>query len=130
MSVLIDADAFIAWERGKFDLVAWLNERDPAEPCGFPAAVWQELQFGKFAWATDRAQKRSRFLSRIEHLQVAPFGRKEAAKAAELAAVLKTRTIGFADLQIAATVLEAEAELLTFNTDHFERVPGIKLAKH
>jgi predicted nucleic acid-binding protein len=49
-------------------------------------------------------------------------------RAAKLAAELRVREIGFADFQIAAAALEDGAELLTFNREHFSRVPGLKLA--
>jgi predicted nucleic acid-binding protein len=129
MSVYIDANVFVAWEKGQFDLIGWLNARDPDEPFGFPPAVWQELTFGKFAWEKPRADKRSRFLAFVAHLDVPEFGRRHAERAAELAAALKLKTIGFSDFQIAASALEDDAELLTFNTEHFRRVPGLKLAK-
>jgi predicted nucleic acid-binding protein len=41
---------------------------------------------------------------------------------------LKSLAIGFADCQIAASALEDNAELLTFNTHHFSRVAGLRLA--
>ncbi len=34
----------------------------------------------------------------------------------------------YIDFQIAATALVDDAELLTFNQDHFSRVQGLKLA--
>ena len=40
----------------------------------------------------------------------------------------KLETIGLADFQIAACALEDNAELLTFNREHFGRVPGLRLA--
>jgi predicted nucleic acid-binding protein len=46
-----------------------------------------------------------------------------------LAVDLKQETIGVADFQIAACALEDGAELLTFNLNHFQRVPGLRLAK-
>ena len=59
---------------------------------------------------------------------VTPFRRVHAVRAARLAAELKLQSIGIADFQIAATALEDGAELLTFNREHFRRVPGLKLA--
>ena len=128
MSVYIDADAFVAWEKGKFDLPDWLASR-PAEPVAFPATVWQQLQFGKFAWAKPRADKRARFLDAVAAIPVTEFRKVHAERAARLAAELKLQTIGMADFQVAACALEDDAELLTFNIKHFQRVPGLRLAK-
>jgi predicted nucleic acid-binding protein len=127
LSVYIDADAFIAWEKGRFDLPAWLAER-PDESIAFPPTVWQQLTFGKFAWEKPRADKRVRFLLRVAAIAVSDFGQRHAETAARLAAELKLETIGLADFQIAACALEDDAELLTFNRDHFGRVPGLRLA--
>lgn len=127
MSTYIDADAIVLWEKGKFDLPAWLTT-NAAGPVALPATVWQQLNFGVFAWEKARADKRRRFLQIIGELPVVPFGRIHAERAARLAAELKLNTIGFADFQIAAMALEDGAELLTFNREHFSRVPGLKLA--
>lgn len=127
MSIYIDADAFVRWEKGEFDLPTWLSARRE-QPMAIPATVWQQLQFGAFAWVPERAAKRQRFLDAISPLPVIPFTRAHAVRAAELAADLRHETIGFADLQIAATALVDSAELLTFNADHFSRVKGLKLA--
>lgn len=127
MSVYIDADAFVRWEKGQFDLPGWLSTKGE-EPMAFPATVWQQLQFGTFAWSSARAAKRRRFLAAMERLPVVAFSRAHAERAAELAAGLKLQQIGFADFQIAASALEDGAELLTFNREHFGRVQGLKLA--
>jgi len=36
MSIYIDADVFVAWEKGEFDLIAWLEKHSqPVKlPCG------------------------------------------------------------------------------------------------
>lgn len=128
MSIYIDADAVIRWERGEFDLPAWL-EANPDEVVAFPATVWQQLLFGLFAWPEARANKRARTLLGLGVLTIVPFGRVHAVRAARLAGELQLQTIGLADFQIAATALEDGAELLTFNREHFNRVPGLKLAK-
>jgi predicted nucleic acid-binding protein len=127
LSIYIDADAFVRWEKGEFDLPAFMLDRSD-EPFAFPVTVWQQLVFGAFAWGPERAAKRTRSLVLLGGLTVVPFSRKHAARAAQLAAELRLTPIGFADFQIAATSLEDSAELLTFNRDHFSRVPGLKLA--
>lgn len=125
MSTYIDADAFVRWERGTFDLAGFMAQR-PDEPFAFPATVWQQLVFGVFAWHAGRSAKRLRNLMLVGGLPVIPFSRVQAARAARLAAELKLIQIGFADFQIAATTLVDEADLLTFNREHFSRVPGLR----
>ena len=127
MSIYIDSDVFVRWEKGQFDLPAFMETRAD-EPFAFPATVWQQLVFGAFAWSPQRAEKRSRSLAVLGRLPVIPFTRSHAFRAAQLAAELKLLQIGFADFQIAATALEDSAELLTFNREHFSRVPGLRLA--
>ncbi len=127
MSIYIDADAFVRWERGEFDLPGWLSAKGE-EPMAFPATVWQQLQYGTFAWSPERAAKRRRFLAALDRLPVVAFSRAHAQRAAELAAELKLQQIGFADFQIAASAFEDGAELLIFNREHFGRVQGLKLA--
>jgi predicted nucleic acid-binding protein len=128
MSVYIDADAVVRWERREFDLLEWLKGRG-AEAVGIPATVWQQLHYGALAWSPERSAKRRRFLEAIRQLPVVPFTRAHAECAAELAAALKHEQIGFSDSQIAAAALTDGAELLTFNQEHFGRVPGLKLAR-
>ncbi len=127
MSTYIDSDAFVRWEKGEFDLLAWIAVR-PDEPMGFPAPVWQQLSFGVFAWQPARAAKRARSLALVAAVPVLAFARAHAVRAAQLAAELRRSEIGFADLQIASTALVDGAQLLSFNREHFERVPGLVLA--
>lgn len=128
MSIYIDSDAFVRWEKGEFDLPKWLfNHGD--EQVLIAATVWQQLNYGTFFWIEPRAAKRAKFLRLIgEIAEIAPFTKAHAERAAEIAASLRTNQIGFADFQIAAMALVDEAELLTFNREHFSRVPGLKLA--
>jgi predicted nucleic acid-binding protein len=126
MCIYIDADAFARWEKGVFDLPSFMEERAD-EFFAFPATVWQQLTFGVFAWSSDRAAKRNRSLLILGAVPVVAFTRAHAIRAAQLTAELKLQQIGFADFQIAATTLVDGAELLTFNQQHFARVPGLKL---
>lgn len=128
MSVYIDADAIITWERGDFDLPAWLEAKGD-EAFGIPATVWQQVQFGIFGWGRGRSDKRARSLAAIKNLPVVSLTGLHAETAARLQAQLKENSIGFADFQIAATALSDGAELLSFNEAHFGRVPGLRLAK-
>lgn len=128
MNVHIDANAVVEWEKGKFDLPACIADRHPTDTLKFSAAAWQELAYGAFAWEPARAQKRLRFLNQLR-LPVCPYGRRQAQRAARIAADLKSTPIGFADCQVAASAIEDNATLLSFNREHFSRAPGLRLAK-
>jgi len=127
VNVYVDTDAVIQWEKGDFDLPAWLEQR-PDDTAMVPATVWRQLLYGTFAWEAQRAQKRRRMLAALQ-MPVASFSRRHAARAAQIAADLKQAPIGFADCQIAASAIEDHSELLTFNQEHFARVTGLRLAK-
>lgn len=64
MNVYIDADAFVRFEKGEFDLPGWLEER-PGDSLIFPATVWQQLVYGVYAWEKSRARKRLRGLEEL-----------------------------------------------------------------
>ena len=89
---------------------------------------WQD-DFTRAFNDAERAGKRSRHLQVLAGVPVVPFEKRHASRAARIDAELKTNKIGFADCQIAACAIEERAELLTFNIEHFRRVPGLKLAK-
>ncbi len=126
MNVYIDADVIVRSEKGEFDLAGWLEQR-PHDRALFPPTVWQQLLFGTFAWEPARALRRTRTLKALG-MAVSSFSRRHAARAAQIAADLRREGIGFADCQIAACAIEDGAELLTFNDEHFKRVPGLHLA--
>jgi predicted nucleic acid-binding protein len=123
----LDANAVIEWERGRFDLPTWIVQNHPNDELRFSAAAWQELMYGAYAWEPARAQKRVRFL-RLLGVSVRTYAERQADRAARIAAELKDSPIGFSDCQVAATALEDNAALLTFNREHFSRVPGLRLA--
>jgi predicted nucleic acid-binding protein len=124
VNIYVDADAIANWEKGKYDLPAWIEENHPDDMLFFPPTVWQQLLYGQFAWEQPRAQKRARYVQTIG-LPVSVFSRAHAERAAELSAQLKLQTIGFADFQIAACALVDGAHLISFNEAHFNRVPGL-----
>jgi predicted nucleic acid-binding protein len=127
VNIFIDADVFIRFEKGEFDLVAWLEDR-PTDNVAFPATVWQQLLYGVHAWDPSRARKRLNSLQELG-LPVCSFARRHASLAAQIAAELRTEGIGFSDCQIAATVIAEGGDLLTFNSRHFSRVRGLRLAQ-
>jgi tRNA(fMet)-specific endonuclease VapC len=67
---------------------------------------------------------------RLAAMTILPFRAEEAQVAADLRQDLESRgqAIGMADFMIAAVCIANQAELLTRNVKHFERVKDLKLA--
>ncbi len=127
MNVHLDANVVVQWEKQRFDLPGWLAHHHPNDEVRFSAAAWQELMYGVFAWDPARAQKRLRHLDMLG-VSVRTYAEKQATWAARIAAELKHSPIGFSDCQVAAAALEDDALLVSFNTEHFSRVAGLRLA--
>jgi len=86
-----------------------------------------ELRFGALRVPNSEAlwtRIQKRILTRV---QILPFGYQEAMKAAELLAALYAsgRPIGIEDTMIASTALSNGLIVVTANTEHFSRVPGL-----
>ena len=86
-----------------------------------------ELRFGALRVPNSEVlwtKIQKRILSRI---QILSFGYQEAMKAAELLAALYAsgRPIGIEDTMIASTALSNGLIVVTANTEHFSRVPGL-----
>jgi predicted nucleic acid-binding protein len=65
----------------------------------------------------------------IEALPIVPYTETTALEHARLGAALEAagKMIGFYDLIVAATALEAGSAVATFNTRHFSQVRGLKI---
>jgi predicted nucleic acid-binding protein len=86
-----------------------------------------ELRFGALRVTSSEAlwtKIQKRILSRI---QILHFGYQEAMKAAELLAALYAsgRPIGIEDTMIASTAISNGLIVVTANTEHFSRIPGL-----
>jgi predicted nucleic acid-binding protein len=86
-----------------------------------------ELRFGALRVPNSEVlwtKIQKRILSRI---QILSFGYQEAIKAAELLAALYAsgRPIGIEDTMIASTALSTGLIVVTANTEHFSRFPGL-----
>ena len=87
-----------------------------------------ELRFGALRVPNSEAlwaKIQKRILTRI---QILPFSYQEAMKAAELLAVLYAsgRPVGIEDTMIASTALSNGLIVVTANTAHFSRIPGLQ----
>ncbi len=87
-----------------------------------------ELRFGALRVPNSEAlwaKIQKRILTRI---QILPFSYQEAMKAAEILAVLYAsgRPVGIEDTMIASTALSNGLIVVTANTAHFSRIPGLQ----
>lgn len=131
MAIILDADVIIRGEKGLFDLTAWLQSRadDSFEIAAITVA---ELWHGVERATGSKRVIRERYLQTIiSVLPIAQYTQHTAFIHARLWAELETQgsMIGCYDLIVAATAIERQAEVATFNVRHFSRVPGLKIVK-
>lgn len=116
-------------------LIDFLRAREPAA-----GRVALELRAGLATTAVTAvelmsgartAAQRAVVAELLDGLTILPLGSSEATRAAAVRLELEARgeAIGMADCLIAGTCLAREAMLLTRNRKHFERVPGLSLAR-
>jgi len=128
MALIIDADVIIRGERGLFDLPAWLEMQADKGP-QIAAITVAELWHGVERATGTHKPRREAYLQMIfEGLPIVPYSETTAIHA-RLGAALEAsgEMIGFYDLIVAATALERDCPVATFNARHFDRVPGLKV---
>jgi tRNA(fMet)-specific endonuclease VapC len=88
-----------------------------------------ELRYGQALLAPDD-KRRQGIEAMLERVPVLPWTTAAADRYGEIGAFLRRlgKPIGDLDTQIAAHALVENLILVTHNTRHFERVPGLKLA--
>lgn len=130
MAYLFDTDAISESRRPRPSpaYVRWLISIPQPEQFT-SAVVVGELFKGAF-----RSSARARYVEDIERrilptLRVLPYDVDSARIFGRLCALLEAegRRLADADLQIAATALQHDLELVTGNVRHFRRVPGLKI---
>jgi tRNA(fMet)-specific endonuclease VapC len=129
MAIILDADVIIGGEKGSFDLATWLNAR-PAEQFEVAAITVAELWHGvERAGAAQKAARERYLRALLEVLPVIPYTEQTAYHHARIWAQLESsgKVIGPYDLIVAATALERESELATFNLRHFAKVEGLNV---
>jgi predicted nucleic acid-binding protein len=131
MAYLFDTDAIseLLKPRPKAGYVRWLA-RIPREEQFTSAVVLGELYKGAF-----RSSAVARHLENFERrvlpaVSVLAYDAAAARIYGQVRAYLeaKGRALADADLQIAATALLHDLELVTGNTKHFTRVPGLRVS--
>ena len=132
MPYLFDTDAIseVLKRRPAAAYLQWLGTV-PRDDQFVSAVSVGELYRGAF-----RSPQRERHLRHIEErvlpaVTVLPYDQEVARMYGKVAAALEAegRRLADADLQIAATALFHDLELVTGNIRHFARVPGLKITR-
>lgn len=129
MELILDTSVLIEAERSNFSLKTWLRTLPPAH-LHIPAIVATELLHGVERATAQHRLKRQHFLDAIlTRLHILDYTLSTAKIHAQLWAEMerKGKMIGYYDLIIAATALELDATVATFNKKHFTAVPGLKI---
>jgi tRNA(fMet)-specific endonuclease VapC len=129
MAIILDADVIIKGEKGKFDLIAWLDAqtgRDLEIAAITIAELWHGIER---ATAPHRARRERYLRAIVEGLETIPYTETTALVHAELWAELESsgNMIGAHDLILAATALERGSVVATFNKRHFSQVRELKV---
>lgn len=129
MAIIIDADVVIGGEKGAFDLATWLRSY-PDEQFEIAAITVAELWHGvERATGTHRVTRQSYLRAILDVIPIIPYTEQTAYEHARLWAQLESsgRMIGSYDLIVAATALERESVLASFNKRPFANVRGLKV---
>lgn len=123
---VLDTNTVVYFFKGLGNVARRLLDVPPAE-VALPAVVLYELEVGVVK--SGSSQRRQQLEEMAGVLTILPFGRREAAAAAELRAALEVRgtPIGPHDTLIAGTTLVYGGILVTHNTREFSRVPQLRL---
>src|SRR5437773_12145934 len=129
MAIILDADVIIGGEKGAFDLAGWLALHGD-EQFELAAITVAELWHGvERATAAQRTTRESYLRTLLSVLPVIPYTEQTAYHHARIWAQLESsgKMIALYDLTVAATALERESTLATFNKRHFANVAGLKV---
>ena len=127
MAIILGADVIISGEKALFDLANWLLAHSD-DSFAVAAITVAELWHGVERATSRRRTVRERYLRAIlTPLPIKPYTEQTAYQHAKLWARLqsKGKMIGYYDLIVAATALEGNDEVATFNARHFRQVPGL-----
>jgi tRNA(fMet)-specific endonuclease VapC len=131
VAIILDADVIIGGEKGSFDLAAWLASQS-SEQFEIAAVTVAELWHGvERAGQPHRVARESYLKALLDVLPIIPYTEQTAYHHARLRAQLETagKMIGPYDLIVAATALERESTLATFNKRHFANVRGLRVVE-
>lgn len=129
MAIVLDTDVIIRDERRAFDLKRWVATQ-PGEQFAIAAITVAELWHGAERATGAFKTEREAFVRRVlNSVLIFPYSEATAVEHARLWAVLESsgKMIGYYDLIVAATALEHDSPVATFNHRHFSKVPGLKV---
>lgn len=129
MAIILDADVIIRGEKGTFDLKNWLTSR-PDDQFEIAAVTVAELWHGVERAVGAHRTRRQQYLQAILGvLPVIPYTEQTAYEHARIWAALEAagKMIGFYDVMVAATAVERNSEVATFNKRHFSMVKGLSV---
>ena len=129
MAIILDADIIIGGEKGSFDLAVWLASQGN-QHFEVAAITVAELWHGvERAGPAHREARESYLGALLDVLPIVPYTEQIAYRHAGLWAQLETagKMIGPYDLIVAATAMERDSALATFNKRHFANVKGLRL---
>lgn len=131
MAIILDADVIIGGEKRSFDLESWLRSR-AEEQFEIAATTVAELWHGvERATAPHKSVRENYLRPLLEVLNIIPYTEQTAYHHARIWAQLEFsgKMIGPYDLIIAATALERDSTVATFNKRHFANVKGLKVVE-
>ena len=129
MAIILDADVIIRGEKRTFDLQDWL-EAQPDERFEIAAITVAELWHGvERATGARRGSREHYMRALLDVLPIIPYTDQTAYHHARIWAQIESsgKMIGPYDLIVAATALERNSGLATFNKRHFVNVKGLKV---
>ena len=129
MGIIVDADVIIRGEKGVFDFRSWLVSL-PDEQFAVAAITVAELWHGVERATAAKRTRRKRYLQAVlAVLPILPYTERTAYLHASVWAKLEAtgRMINAHDLLVAATALELDFAVATFNAKHFAAIPDLRV---
>jgi tRNA(fMet)-specific endonuclease VapC len=129
MAVIIDADVIIRGEKGTFDLGKWLRSNG-TEQFQIAAITVAELWHGvERATAVHKSARASYLRALLDALPIIPYTEQTAYHHARIWAQLEEagQMVGAYDAIVAATAIERDDTVATFNKKHFTSVLGLRV---
>jgi predicted nucleic acid-binding protein len=126
MRYLVDTDWVVAYLKGNKEVVELLNQH-ANEGLAISLITYGEIYEGIYYGRDAKAHERG-FLAFLRGVNVVPLNRTIMKRFARIRGELRAKgqIIGDPDILIAATALQHDLTLLTFNLRHFSRISDLK----